>query len=270
MTAIAGKTVLITGGASGIGRSMALELARLGAQVVIWDIHEENLNTVLGELARAGELPAHGYLCDVAKRRTVYEIAERVEREAGPVDILINNAGIVSGKPFLELSDEAIERSFAVNALALFWTTKAFLPGMVERNSGHVVNIASAAGWLGVSGLADYCASKFAAVGFDESLRVELKQLAPGVRTSVICPYYIDTGMFKGVKTRFSFLLPILREQKVALAIVETIRRDRPRLLLPPLVWSVPVLRALPLPLFDRVANALGINVSMKDFVGRD
>ena len=86
----------------------------------------------------------------------------------------------------------------------IFQTVKAFLPAMVARNSGHIVSIASSAGLFGVTGLADYCASKFAAVGFDESLRFELEAMGKtGVHTTVVCPYYINTGMFDGVQTRY-------------------------------------------------------------------
>lgn len=89
--------------------------------------------------------------------------------------------------------------------MILFQTVKCFVPGMLERNHGHIVNIASAAGISGVNGLADYCASKFAAVGFDESLRMEfLSMEKTGVHTTVICPFYINTGMFEGVQTRYS------------------------------------------------------------------
>ena len=97
---------------------------------------------------------------------------------------------------------------------------------MIERNRGHIVTIASAAGLIGVPRLTDYCATKFAAVGLDESLRVELKQRGSAIRTTVVCPYYIDTGMFEGVKTRFSFLLPILKEQKVVDKILRAIEGE--------------------------------------------
>ena len=269
MSEISGENILITGGASGIGRLVALEMARLGGNVIIWDIPRRNLDKVLEEIGAAAERPAHGYLCDVTQRTKVYETAERVKADHGPVDILINNAGTVSGKTLLEIPDREIEATMAVNCLALFWTTKAFLPAMMERNHGHLVTIASAAGVIGVAKLADYSASKWAAVGFDESLRVELKRTAPGVKTTLVCPYFTDTGMFEGVKTRFSFLLPILKENYVAGRIVKAVRRNRRRLMMPRLVYTVPVLRALPTFLFDAVATLLGINVSMDEFTGR-
>ncbi len=95
-----------------------------------------------------------------------------------------------------------IEKTFQVNTMAHLWLGKAFLPSMIEKNHGHVVTIASMAGKFGMAGLCDYCASKFAAVGFDESLRNELVHMGKdNVHTTVVCPYFINTGMFDGVQT---------------------------------------------------------------------
>lgn len=265
MSEIAGRHALITGGASGIGRLMALKLARAGARVTIWDINPANLDTVVAELAAIPGAQAHGLICDVADRQQVYTRAE----ETGAVDILINNAGVVSGKDFLDLPDEKIAATFDVNVLALFWAGKAFLPAMIARNRGHVVTIASASGLIGVARLADYAASKWAAVGFDESLRAELRRAAPGVMTTVVCPFYINTGMFRGVRSRWPWLLPILEEDDVAERVVRAIARDQRRVVLPWAVHLVPLLRVLPIGVFDWIANLLGVNASMKDFVGR-
>src|SRR5262245_26279482 len=195
MSEIAGRHVLITGGASGIGRLMALEAARLRGRVSVWDINAENLDKVVAELNQRGHEPARGFICDVARRERVYAVGEETRAAGGPVDVLINNAGVVSGRSLLDIPDEKIEATFAVNTLSLFWVTKAVLPDMLHRGTGHVVTIASASGRIGVAKLSDYAASKWAAVGFDESLRVELRKSAPGVRTTVVCPFYIDTGM---------------------------------------------------------------------------
>ncbi len=269
MSQISGANVLITGAGSGIGRLIALKIARLGGNVIAWDIHQANLDRVLDEFKAASGRSHHGYLCDVSDRARVYELAEQVRADVGDVDILVNNAGVVSGRPLTETPDESIESTFRVNTMALFWTTKAFLPQMIARDRGHVVTIASAAGLIGVARLTDYSASKWAAVGFDESLRVELKKNAPGVRTTVVCPYFIDTGMFEGVKTRFSFLLPILSEAYVADRTVTAIRRNQRRLLMPRLLYLMPALRILPVAVFDFVASLLGINASMDEFIGR-
>ena len=179
----------------------------------------------------------------------------------------MNNAGIVSGKSLLEISDEEIVRTFEVNSLALFWTSRVFLPEMLKRRKGHIVTIASSAGLVGVSKLTDYCSSKWAAVGFDESLRMELRQTCPEVKTTVVCPFFIDTGMFDGVKSRFEMLLPILKEESMAKDIVEGVEAGKTRIVSPDLVKIVPIMRALPTSVFDWVADFLGINVSMEEFV---
>src|SRR5690606_34334377 len=104
----------------------------------------------------AGATAARAFACDVGDREQVYARAEEVRAAAGDVDVLVNNAGIVSGRPLLELPDENIERTFAVNTLALFWATKAFLPAMRDRGSGHIVTVASAAGLIGTARETDY------------------------------------------------------------------------------------------------------------------
>jgi all-trans-retinol dehydrogenase (NAD+) len=268
MTDLAGRTTLVTGAGSGIGRLLALEVARRGGRLVLWDLDLDAAEAVVEEL-RGMRAKAMAYRCDVGDQQEVAQVAQRVLEDFGAVDILVNNAGVVSGKPFLELTPADVERTFRVNVLSLYWVTGAFLPGMVRRGSGHVVTVASAAGLVGVARQTDYSASKHAAVGFDESLRVELAKTAKGVRTTVVCPYYIDTGMFEGVKTRFRFLLPILQPDDVVARIVKAIERDKARLVLPPLVNLLPVVHALPPRVADRVMGVFGVNRSMDHFTGR-
>lgn len=267
MTRLAGSTVLITGGASGLGRLLAFAVARRGARPVLWDLSEERLADVCGDLEALGADPLTATV-DVGDPEAVAAAADRLLARVGAVDILVNNAGVVSGKPLVELSTAEVERTFRVNALANLWTTKAFLPAMIAQNRGHVVTVASAAGLVGVARQTDYSASKHAAVGFDESLRVELARTAPGVRTTVICPYYVDTGMFDGVQTRFPLLLPILHEDDVVARTVSAIERDRARVVMPPLLYALPLLRVLPARAFDRVMDLFGVNVSMDHFEG--
>lgn len=143
------------------------------------------------------------------------------------MDIVINNAGVVSGRAFCELDDRQIELTMAVNAMAPMWVTKAFLPAMMERDSGHIVTVASATGLLGAPRLVDYCASKHASVGFMEALRVELKRLGSSVCTTTICPGIIDTGMFDGATSSFPLLaiLDPVRTCREALLICGRLRR---------------------------------------------
>ena len=118
------KVVLITGAASGIGRLTALEMARQGAKLVIWDINESALDAVCNELDHAGTHKSHGYVCDISNREAVYSVAEEVLKEVGAVDVLINNAGIVSGKSILEIPDEKIELTFGVTPWPFFGPQK--------------------------------------------------------------------------------------------------------------------------------------------------
>lgn len=270
MSQIAGATILITGGGSGMGRLLALGMTRLGGRVVIWDLNEGAMKSVVKECEdiRAGS--ATGYVVDVTDREVVYAVSEQVRDEVGDIDILVNNAGIVSGRPLLDIPDEKIQKTYEVNTLALYWTTKAFLPAMVSRNRGHVVTIASAAGLVGTAKQTDYAGSKFAAVGFDESLRNELRKTAPGVRTTIVCPYYVDTGMFAGVKTKFPALLPILKEKDMARDIVDGILRDKARVIKPPFVYAGMMSRWLPVAAFDWMMDFFGINSTMDEFVGRE
>ncbi len=247
---------------------MALKIAALGGHVIIWDINEGNLGKVADEI-RESKGMVSTYMCDVSDRAAIHATAETVKNDVGKIDILINNAGIVSGKPLLECTDSQIEKCIDVNVMAHFWTTRAFLPDMIEADSGHIVTIASSAGIVGVSRLVDYCTSKFANFGFDESIRAESKKYGWNVQTTVVCPYFINTGMFKGVKSRIPILLSLLDENKVTDKIVRAVSKNKRRVILPLLVYSIWLLRLLPVSVFDAVATLLGVNESMETFTGR-
>ena len=150
----------------------------------------------------------------------------------------------------------------SVNAMAAFWTTKAFLPGMIERGEGHIATIASAAGIVGVTGLADYCASKFAAIGFAEAIRMELRKLRSPVRTTIVCPFSSRRGLFEGVKTRVPFLLPILKQDYVAKRILGAILKGKKRLVLPSSSIRSGSSRLFPVGFLDAMADFFGINSS--------
>jgi len=267
---ISGQTVVITGGGSGLGRRVALKLSELGCTIVIWDINEEGINKVVKEI-KDQKKNAWGYKCNVMSLAEVTEVGNMVQSEVGKVDILINNAGIVSGKFLLDLSEEHINRTFNVNTISHFWTIKQFLPDMLKTNLGHIVTIASAAGITGTTGLVDYCASKFGAFGTNESLRLELrKKKATGVDTLVVCPYFINTGMFDGVKTRIPFLLPILEEEYVANIIVDAIVH-RDKILITPWIVNIAFLGRFlfPVSVCDFIMDILGVTDTMNDFKGR-
>ncbi|KAB1643395.1 SDR family oxidoreductase [Gulosibacter chungangensis] len=260
-----GRTLLITGGGSGIGRLMAIKAAERGARVVIWDLSVDAGLAVRDEIRRSGA-SAESFAVDVSDREEV----ARAATATGAVDVLINNAGVVTGKRLLEASADEIERTYRVNVLALYWVTRAFLGDMIERRRGTVVTISSAAGIVGVAKQTDYSASKFAAFGFTESLRQELRKDRTRVRTLTVCPYYIDTGMFEGVRTRFPRLLPILDADDAAVRIIRAIERGKRQLVMPPFVRVIPITRMLPTRVFDFLMDFVGVNSTMDHFVGRD
>ncbi|KAG9436078.1 estradiol 17-beta-dehydrogenase 11 [Apis mellifera carnica] len=217
---VKGEIALVTGGAGGIGRLIAIKLAKLGAHVVIWDINRIGLESTVQEIRHNGG-KCWGYYCDITNKEEIYRMAKIVQIEVGSVTLLINNAGYVSGKIFWELSDVEIDRTYKVNILSHYWINKTFLKDMMKNNHGHIVTVASVAGLLGTYKCTDYSATKFAAIGYHESLFTELKTHGyDGIHATLICPYFINTGMFHGVEPR---LMPMLEPEYVAQEVVSGI-----------------------------------------------
>lgn len=262
-----GEHVVVTGAANGMGRLLTMRFLELGATVAAWDFDASGLQALKDE---ASNDKLHVFECDLTDSKAIVATAGDVLRALDHVDIVVNNAGIVSGDYFLDLDDEMLIRTFSVNTLALFRVTRAFLPSMLERGSGHIVTIASAGGFMGTPRLTDYCSSKFAAVGFDEAFRTEMKRLGHPIHTTLVCPFFVDTGMFAGVKSRFPFLLPVLQPEYVVERIVRAIRRRRARIIMPRFVYTLFPMRLLPIPLFDRIATFFGMAGAMDSFRGRN
>lgn len=266
MTKIKSSCVLITGGASGIGKIMGQKVLEKGGKLIIWDLDSIKLRETLEELAAIGEV--HTFDIDITDEQKVKELAAKIQDEIGPVDILINNAGIVYGGNFHESTPEAINKTMAVNALAPMYLTQEFLPGMISRKFGHICNIASSAGLVSNPKMAIYAGSKWACTGWSDSLRLEMKALKTGVGVTTVTPYYIDTGMFDGVKS----FIPILKQEKVAAKVIKAIEKDRIFLSMP---WSMRFVRfsqgLFPIWFYDWfVGKVLGIYKTMDDFKGRN
>lgn len=262
-----GKTALITGGAGGIGKALALRLARGKAKVVIWDLSQAAIDAACRELSAHGQV--RGYAVDVTDRGRVAEAAERVLREVGDVDILDNNAGVVFGGDFLDCAEEGLLKTIEVNLNAVMWVTRAFLPGMIRKGSGRVVMMSSAAGLLGVPGMAAYCASKHAVIGLAESIRLELRKRGhAGIGLTVVCPSFVKTGMFEGVEP--PLLTPWLSAERIADKIYEAILKDRAWVREPFMVKLVPLLKGLAgQALLDRLGDWLGMHRAMERWKGR-
>ncbi|NXC66503.1 RDHE2 dehydrogenase, partial [Anhinga anhinga] len=262
---VSGEIVLITGAGSGVGRQLSLKFASLGATLVLWDINQEGLKETSRLARENGGARVHSYICDCSKKQDIYRVADEVKKEVGDVSILVNNAGIASGKKFIDCPDSLIEKTMEVNTMAHFWTYKAFLPAMVASNHGHLVSIASSAGLVGISHLSDYCASKFAAVGFAESVDFEMRDLKKtGVKTTIVCPL-VNTGMFDGCITKW----PILEPEYVAEKIITAIRQDQELLLLPRASYIFALKCILPVKAFIVFLDYLSLHRIMANFKGR-
>ncbi|XP_057378301.1 epidermal retinol dehydrogenase 2-like [Daphnia carinata] len=261
---ISGQIALVTGAGGGIGRLLAIGLSNAGCKVVCWDVAKQS-NEETTRLIQMSKGTAYAYQVDLTKREEIYQVAQRVKREVGKVSILINNAGVVSGKVLLDCSDEQIQRTFDVNVLAHFWTTKSFLPDMIMQDCGHIVTVASLAGLTGSDRLVDYCSSKFAAVGFDESLRTELAiDGRKGIKTTVVCPYLVNTPLFAGATSKF---LPALEPQDVAQAAINSILTNEEVCIVPRYISYLMVLKRF-LPVKAQIAShrALGLGEMMNNF----
>ena len=260
--------VLITGGASGIGKIMGRMALEKGAKCfIIWDINIAAIEETRKELSRFGKVK--GYAVDVASNDIVTLAYRKTVEECGEIDILINCAGVItSNKTFDKQTPEEIVRTMNINTIAPMFVTRAMLPDMLRRNSGHVCNIASAGGMLSNPKMSVYAASKWGAIGWSDSVRIELQEMKSDVHVTTVAPYYINTGMFNGVK---SPLIPILKPEYVAKRVLRAIERNRSFRGIPFGFHFIRFWQAfLPVRVFDFFfGKVCGIYHAMDNFTGR-
>jgi short-subunit dehydrogenase len=269
MSQIQGKKALITGGASGIGKLMGRELLRKGLDIlVIWDLNELLLWATVEELKAEG-FNVFGFLVNVMDTGLVIETAKKVKKDVGTIDILINNAGIIVGKYFLDHTHEDIDRTMGVNSIALMHITSEFLPEMVKMGQGHIVNIASAAGLVSNPKMSVYVASKFSVVGWSDSLLLEMRNASTNVQITTVTPFYISTGMFDGVKSK---IVPIVKPEVAVQKIIRGLERNSRFVRMPGIIYWVPLFKGiLPAFLFDTIVGKwFGMYQSMDEFKGRN
>ncbi|XP_072308337.1 retinol dehydrogenase 10-A-like [Eucyclogobius newberryi] len=260
---IEGELCLITGAGGALGRLFALEFAKEGAHLVLWDCNTA-ANEQTAELARELGVRVHAYTVDLSQRQSIYDTADRVRREVGQVSILVNNAGVVAGRRLLDCPDELLERTLLVNCHALFWMTKAFLPQMKSKNHGHFITVASALGLFSTACVEDYCASKFGAVGFHESLTHELHaENLDGIKTTLVCPYIVNTGMFAGCEIRQELrsLIPPLEPLYTVQQSMQAILSEQQMICIPRLMY---------IPFLTRALLPWEANVATYRFMGGD
>ncbi|KAH9514107.1 hypothetical protein Btru_030263 [Bulinus truncatus] len=196
------------------------------------------------------------------------EAAKEVEAKFGPVSLLVNNAGVVFGNSILSSDPTETEMTFRTNTLAHFWTVRAFLPGMIKQNKGHIVAVSSMLGLTPLNGAGDYCSSKFAASGFMESLREELKSLnASGITVTTVYPYHVDNNMFAGISTRFPALFPAINEDYLAHKIVDAILTNREKVIVPKLMYFVAFFYSIaPVSAIAAIMRFTGVHKAMDQF----
>ncbi|KAJ8503171.1 hypothetical protein ONZ45_g11094 [Pleurotus djamor] len=258
------QIVVITGGASGVGELLANTLAVRNVTVVVLDVNPivtENYNISY-------------YKCDVSKWEEVEAVSKTIIEEIGQPTVLINNAGVVQGKLILDLSPEDIRQTFDVNTLAHFWTLKAFLPGMIEAKTGHIVTMSSVMGIVGSAQMSDYCASKAALTLLHESLRYELDKRynCPKIRTTLVTPGHVFTPLFSTTKLPswplFKFLAPSLHPITVVKAVIAALDEQHSRtLMLPFYTQFAPYMKIAPSFVRDFFQWLSGADYAMRDFV---
>ncbi|NXR18127.1 RDHE2 dehydrogenase, partial [Cinclus mexicanus] len=260
---VRGEIVLITGAGSGIGRLLAIKFAGLGATVVLWDINQQALNCAVRVARENGAGRVHSYVCDCSKRQDVYRVADQVKKEVGDVSILINNAGVVIGKRFLDSPDSLVDKTMEVNTMAHFWVMPVFSIHILR----HPFNMFS----MLILPFGNYCASKFAAIGFAESIDMEMRTLRKtGVKTTIVCPFVINTGMFDGVESKWPRILPILDPEYVAERIISAVRQNQEMLFIPRIIYVLYFLKSfLPVKATVLILDYFGILDIMSTFKGR-
>ncbi len=260
------KTVLITGGASGIGKIMVRLMLEREAKVIIWDINQENIDQTISGFSQNENL--FSFKVDVSNFEQIQAAAKKVKLEIGIVDVLINNAGIVVGKYFDDHSASDISKTMEINAIGPMFVAKEFLDDMLAQNAGHICNIASSGGLISNPKMSVYAASKWALIGWSDSLRLEMKQKNKAINITTIMPYYINTGMFDGVKSK----IPILEPEAAALTIVKAIEKKKKMVTIPGYIYRLTRMgqAILSVNIFDWfTGEVLGIYKTMEHFVGR-
>jgi short-subunit dehydrogenase len=263
-----GKRVLITGSASGIGKSIAKRFAAEGAHLVLVDLNESLLQDTAKEIGQSGA-KVQAYKADVTDIAGISALRTRVNAEGGPIDVLVNNAGLVFGGPFLDLPLEKHLTTYRVNTMGPVAFTHVFLPDLIAKPDAHVVNVASASGFIGLPYGSTYASSKWAVIGFSESLDLEMEMLGHRhVHVTTVCPSYVSTGLFDGARP--PLLTSMLTPEKLGDLVTRAVLANRKKVLAPWLVKLTPPLKGiLPASLFNMISGTLGATSSMTQWKGR-
>lgn len=229
------KVVLITGASSGIGKEAATQFAKLGANIVLVSRRKEKLEQVENELKKFN-ITTLVCQCDVSKKDQVEKLSKTVLEKFDSIDVLINNAGFAIYGSVTDLSIDEIQSQMETNYFGMIYCVKNFLPKMLEKKSGHIVNVASVAASFGLPGIASYCASKHAMLGFSEGLKHELK--GTGVGITVVSPIMVRTDFFDhpSFEKMPKYSPTSLSSKTVAKAIIKAANSKRLEIIVPSVV----------------------------------
>lgn len=243
-----GALVVITGGGRGIGRATAVAFAGLGARVVIGDLDEAVAQRTADEIGGS----TRGFALDVASRESYTSFLETVKREIGPVDVLVNNAGIMPAGAFTDSPLELVRATIDVNLWGVMLGCHLVLPDMMHRGHGHIVNVASLLGRVAGGGVAAYCGTKFGVAGFTDALQQELR--GTGVTASVVLPGVVRTELSSGLNDRG----PVAEPSDVAAAIVRACTTHANEVNVPRSLGVMRLMAALPPRLRHPVLRKIG------------
>ena len=255
------QLALVTGAGSGIGRATAIRLAQLGARVIICDRNAQSLQETQALLQQQGA-QVYSEVADVSDWQAMQDLAVRVHQQYGVLDILVNNAGVATAGEFLSTPIEDWHWVMSINLMGVVHGCKAFGSAMTERKRGHIVNVASAAGYYAAPDMSAYSASKYAVMGLTESLRIELAEFNVGV--SAICPGVINTNIVAAMRTHGEVvqaqakLVDVYRKRNygpegVAEAIVSAIKHNRAVVPVSPEAWVLYASKRLAPTVMDKI-----------------
>ena len=272
MKTLKNKKVLITGGAKGIGKQIAIEFSKMGADIIICDLDksffsEDNFKKNVKDIKDIGG-SCWGYYLDVTKYDDIIKVREKMLSDIGKIDILVNNAGVVFGGKFLEVPIKNHQLTYAVNTQGIINMCHVSLQDLIDQPNSHIVNIASASGFTALPNGATYASSKAAVTSFSESLLNELKKNGnTHVGMTITCTAYVKTGMFEGVKD--PILIPMLTPEKLAKKIVRAVHLNKMFVLEPAFIKCIPIIKAIfPRFIYDYLGRMLGGYNSMDFWEG--
>ena len=267
MKELKNKKVLITGGARGIGKQIALEFARQGADIIICDSNKSffNKNEFKKNIKEIEDTGAscYGFYLDVTKYENVVRERRSILDLVRKIDVLVNNAGVVFGGKFLEVPIEKHRLTYDVNTHGMINMLHVFLQDLIDQPTAHIVNISSASGFVPLPGGSTYASSKAAVTSLSESLNTELKKEGNvHVGMTIVCPGYVKTGMFDGAKE--PILVPMLTPEKLAKKIVKAVQKNKRFVLEPTFIKFLPFIKGVfPQFVLDFFGYAMGVNRSM-------